>query len=347
MKALEISLSRATWSKDLSEVKRQHYVPQFLLKRFADNDGKLSVFVRTRGLSHRASPKDVACQRYYNAAKLESGEIDTQTIEKELSLIEGAGSAAINTLLSGERPTVEQRKDFALLLASQDFRSPRRRQQFADMLLGIQHNRFGRDTIESVANFIRDVTQASETVSQLDVTKISRSSELKVDEDGAISVSVEDTIRALTAAKHFSPAVAKMDWHLFRAPQGESFIISDSPVQLHESRGTLESFSGPAYWRKGTRIYFPLSSEACFMASHRIEIDVVALPPKFIVKEAKASEVRFFNQLQITGCLKQVYATSNYSWLIKKCAELPELTSDLSFMPVNAEGKRISVTTKR
>lgn len=347
MKGLEISLSRATWGKDLSKVKRQHYVPQFLLRRFVDNDEKLSVFVRTQGLSHRASPKDVACQRYYNAAKLDSGEIDTQTIEKELSQIEGAGSAAVNALLSGERPTVEQRKDFALFLTSQDFRSPRRRQQFADMLLGIEHNKFGPDTVKSVANYVRDVTQASKISDQLDITKISRESELKVDEDGTISVSIEATIRALAAAKHFSPVVAKMDWHLFRTPRGKSFIISDSPVQLYESRETLEKFSGPAYWRQGSYISFPLTSEGCFVASHRIKSDVVELPPKFTVREAKGSDVRFFNQLQLDGCLKQVYATSDYSWLHKKCAELREPTSNLSFMPVNAEGNRISVTTKR
>jgi hypothetical protein len=72
-------------------VKRQHYVPQFLLRAFSDDAGKLSVFVRSEGLAFRASPKGVACQRYYNAAKLDSGEFDTQTIEEELSQIEGSG----------------------------------------------------------------------------------------------------------------------------------------------------------------------------------------------------------------------------------------------------------------
>ena len=33
--------------------------------------------------------------------------------------------------------------------------------------------------------------------------------------------------------------------------------------------------------------------------------------------------VRFFYQLERAECLKQVYATSDYSWLHKKCAEFP------------------------
>jgi len=328
-------------------VKRQHYVPQFLLRGFAGSDEKLSVFVRSKGLSFRASPKDVACQRYYNAAKLDSGEIDTQTIEKELSQIEGAGSAVIRAFLSGDKPTAEQRKDFALFLTSQDFRSPRRRQEFADMLLGIEHNKFGQDTVKSVESYVRAVTRASEKSDELDVTKLSGESELKVDEDGTISVSIEATVWALSAAKHFAPVVAKMDWHLFRTPRGNGLIISDSPVQLYENPETLEKFSGPAYWRQGSYISFPLTSEACFVASHRTKSNGVERPPQFIVQEARGSDVRFFNQLQLAGCLKQVYAVSDYSWLHKKCAELPEPKSNLSFMPVNSEGNRLSVTTKR
>ncbi|WP_232622790.1 DUF4238 domain-containing protein [Pseudorhodobacter sp. MZDSW-24AT] len=328
-------------------MKRQHYVPQFLLRGFADDDEKLSVFTRGEGLSFRASPKDVACQRYYNAAKLESGEIDTQTIERELSQIEDSGSSAIRALLSGAKPTAEQREAFALFLTSQDFRSPRRRQEYADMLLGIEHHKFGRDTVKSVESFVLAVTQASERSDELDVTKLSDKSELRVEADGTISMSIEATIWSLSAAKHFAPVVSEMNWHLFRAPRGKSFITSDSPVQLYESPETLEKFNGPAYWRQGSYISFPLTSDACFLASHRSRSNGVTLPPHFSVREAKSSDVHFFNQLQLAGCLNQIYATSDYSWLHKKCADLPKRKSNLSFMPVNADGSRISVVAKR
>ncbi|WP_243651996.1 DUF4238 domain-containing protein [Primorskyibacter sedentarius] len=328
-------------------MKRQHYVLQFLLRAFSDDTEKLSVFVRGKGLSFRASPKDVACQRYYNAAKLDSGEVDTQTIEKELSQVEGAGPAAVHALLSGAKPTVEQREDFALFLTSQDFRSPRKRQEFADMLLGIEHNKFGEETGKSVESYVREITQASERRDEFDVAKLTDESGLRIDEDGTISVSFEATIRSLSAAKHFAPVVSKMDWHLFRAPRGMRFIISDSPVQLYESPETLEKFSGPAYWRQGSYISLPLTPEVCFVASHRPKSSGVELPPQFAVREAKGSDIRFFNQLQLAGCLKQVYATSDYPWLHKKSAELPEPNTNLSFMPVSAEGVRISVTAKR
>jgi hypothetical protein len=328
-------------------VKRQHYVPQFLLRGFAGVDGKLSIFQRGKGTSFRSHPKDVACQRYYNASKSASGEIDTQTIEAELSQIEGAGSAAMKSLLSGTAPTGKQRNEFALFLTSQDFRSPRKRQEFADMLLGIEHHKFPEDTVKSVENYIREINKASGQAKEFDLNKITTESKFKIDDDGMISVGFEETVRSLSAARYFATVVSEMDWNLFRAPRGQSFIIGDSPVQLYEAAETLEKNSGPAYWRKGSYVSINLSPEACLVASHAVETTGIKWPPRFTVREAKASEVRFFNQLQLLGCLKQVYAASDFAWLHKKCAELPEPRSQLSFMPVDAEGKRISVKTKR
>ena len=95
--------------RNVSKVKRQHYVPQFLLKNFVDEQGKLSVYLRGEGLARQARPDGMAFHRYYNAAKNETGEIDTPTVEKELSQIEGAGSAVVQRLLNGATISYEDR----------------------------------------------------------------------------------------------------------------------------------------------------------------------------------------------------------------------------------------------
>ena len=331
----------------MSKVKRQHYVPQFLLKEFADDGGKLSVFVRGKGIAFQARPDGMAFQRYYYAAKNDSGKIDSQTVEKELSQIEGDGSAAIRELLDGVKLSSETRTNFSVFLTSQDFRSPRRRQEFADMLLGIEHHKFDHRIVESVEKYVQAVTAASERNTELDVSRISEESELTVEADGAIAVSFEATIRALSAAKHFAPVVSEMDWHLFHAPRGQRFIISDSPVQLYEDPKTLEKFGGPAYWRPGSHVSLPLSPSVCFVASHRTKSSASWVPKVVHARQAKGSDVRFFNQRQIIGCLRELYSTSNFDWLNKKAAELPPYKSPLSFMPRTTEGDRQSVTTKR
>jgi hypothetical protein len=331
----------------LSDVKRQHYVPRFLLKHFSGPDEMLSVFARGKGHVFRSAPEGVAVQRYYNAAKLESGEVDTQTIEKKLGTIEAAGSVVMELMLSGTSPTPQQRADFSLYLTSQDFRSPRKRQEFADMLLGIEQQGFAARTVTSVENYIREVKQASAAAKDLDSSKFSAGGVLKLEEDGSVTVGFEETVRALAAAEHFAPSVAQMDWHVFRAPKGDEYIISDSPVQLYEDLRNLPKHTGPGYWRPGTYIALPLTRDVCFLASHPGENRELKWRSRFFVREAKRSDVRFYNSLQVNGCFKQVYASSPFSWLATKTASLPELKSRLSFMPFDSDGKPISVDMKR
>jgi hypothetical protein len=331
----------------MSKVKRQHYVPRFLLAGFAGEDGKLSVFGRERGCWFRAEPENVAVQRYYHAERTEAGEIDTQRIENELSQIEGDGSSVVRDLLSGKKPTADQRNAFALFLTSQDFRSPRKRQDYADMLLGIEHHKLEKNTVRSVEDYTRVIKQASDVTKPFDASALSNGSELTVDENGIVSVGFEATIRALQAAKHFAPIVAEMDWRLLRAPSGTGYVIGDSPVQLYEEPSTLEMHTGPGYWRPGSNIAMPLTSEVCFVASHSLPHRERIWRPGFTAAEAKGSEIRFLNQLQLDGCYNQVYATADFPWLAKKTAALPAAPNRLSFMPVGADGNAVSVETKR
>ena len=331
----------------MSKVKRQHYVPRFLLAGFAGEDGKLSVFGRGRGFWFRAEPEKVAFQRYYHAERTEAGEIDTQRIENELSQIEGDGSGVMRDLLSGKKPTADQRKAFALFLTSQDFRSPRKRQEYADMLLGIEHHKFEKNTVRSIEDYSRVVKQASDVTKPFDASALPDGSELTVDENGTVSVGFEMTIRALQAAKHFAPIVAEMDWRLLRVRSGTGYIIGDSPVQLYEDSATLEMHTGPGYWRPGSNISMPLTSEVCFVASHVLPHRGRRRQPSFTVTEANGSEIRFLNQLQLVGCFNQVYAMSDFTWLAEKTIALPAARSRLSFMPVGADGGAVSVRTKR
>lgn len=331
----------------MSTVKRQHYVPQFLLRGFTDDNDSLTVYQRGKGLLTRNSTDNVALQRYYYATTNKAGEIDTQTVESRLSQIEGAGSAVIQRLINGDNISTSARNDFAIFLTSQDFRSPRRRQEFAEMQLGIEHHRFNAKTVKSLESYVRAVSLASESNETFDISKISKESKLTVEEDGTISIRLQDTIQALSAAEKFAPVVLGMDWHIYHAPRGQKFIISDSPVQLYESPDTLGDFSGPAYCRLGTCVSLPLSSTVCFVASHPAQSKVLAFTEAVQIKTATGAEVRFFNQTQIDGCLNQLYASSNFDWLNKKTLNLPTYESRLSFIPKTEEGRPRLIKTKR
>lgn len=331
----------------MNNVKRQHYVPRFLLKRFSGTDEMLSVFARGKGHVFRSAPDGVAVQQYYNAEKLDSGEVDTQTIERKLGTIEAAGSIVVEQMVTGKAPTPKQRAEFSLYLTAQDFRSLRKRQEFADMLLGIEQHDFPSHTVASVENYIREVKKASEATIKVDASKFSGKGGLKLEEDGSVSVDFVETVRALNAAEHFAPSVAQMDWSIIRAPQGVEFIISDSPVQLYEDKRNLPKHTGPGYWRHDTCIALPLDRGACFVARRPPVDRAVNWGPRFFVDEGKGADVRFYNNLQVNGCFKQVYASANFAWLEAKTAALPESRTRLSFMPVDGDGRPVSVGMKR
>ena len=44
--------------------KKQHYIPQFYLKNFAGNDGKLWVYDRIEKKYFKSDPKDICCEKY-------------------------------------------------------------------------------------------------------------------------------------------------------------------------------------------------------------------------------------------------------------------------------------------
>src|SRR4051812_21414609 len=70
----------------------QHYVPQFLLRNFANPRGQLAVFDKANGRSFSTSPKGVAAEAWFY--DFIDGKGDPQSLEQALGRLEG-GMAAI------------------------------------------------------------------------------------------------------------------------------------------------------------------------------------------------------------------------------------------------------------
>ena len=268
-------------------------------------------------------------------------------MEKQLSGIEGQGASVLKKLLNGDQITSEERKSFSSFVTVQDFRSPRQRQNYADLIVGIEHNQMVGNRIASLDDYKELVAQASATNSPFDLEAAPNDARVRISEDGDLAVALEDTVRALAAAEYFAPVVASMDWMIYRTNQANSFILSDSPVRLFEDPETLPENTGPAYWRESSRVALPLSSSVCFVAHHRPQAHGLQLPPRLTLENASAANVRFFNDLQLSGCMYQVYAQHAEDWLAKKCEKLEPSVTQLSFMPVGDDGNPASVNLVR
>jgi hypothetical protein len=88
----------------LSEPKRQHYIPQMLLRRFTDSDGRLHFFdkrIREKGVL-QSSPKDIFVQKHIYSSIAKDGTKDT-TLEKYYSFMEGRADRLIEKIIVAAR----------------------------------------------------------------------------------------------------------------------------------------------------------------------------------------------------------------------------------------------------
>lgn len=82
--------------------KRNHYIPQFILRNFTDDNGMLHCFNKETGQTFCSSPANVFAMTWLYANRLEDGTVSTQ-VETELSQIEGKFSGVINKVIEAAR----------------------------------------------------------------------------------------------------------------------------------------------------------------------------------------------------------------------------------------------------
>ncbi|MHB1699510.1 MAG: DUF4238 domain-containing protein [Acidobacteriaceae bacterium] len=95
--------------------KKQHYLPQFILRRFcADNRRNLWVFDKQRLISYQSALKDAASENYFNDVRLDEVEI---SFEHYLEKIENTAAPILNKLIVSEDLIQLTAEDQATIIA--------------------------------------------------------------------------------------------------------------------------------------------------------------------------------------------------------------------------------------
>jgi hypothetical protein len=190
---------------------RQHYVPQFLLRRFSrevTKNGRTSDRLAVLDLREErvfdASVTDVGCSnRFYEAAV---GENMVLTIDPGLAQLENVAAPAIARLRENQDTkslTSEERSAIALFVVVQAVRSPATRRSVKAMpdLVLKKLEEFG-----PVAQSLRDQMSTTE-------------------QDGA-----RMHLRIMARISEVYPVIAERIWRLHIVPDRSRFCSSDSPV---------------------------------------------------------------------------------------------------------------------
>ena len=265
-----------------NEPRRHHYIPRFLLRRFAENpaqDGsQVHQLDRQSGQCRRINPSNAAVIRDFYAVVDEEG-TRHQDAEQLLGLVEQAAAPLIVALETpGTELRGEDRYNLAFFLATLWLRTPLWRERF-------QH------TEEQLGEFLLrhappEHYQAAARAAGEEITleeAHARREEVvaALDRRGIEVVAGHERHLAIMFEHAVSTAwiLFRLDWTLLRCPDGQSLVIADEPVSTYEIEDG-----------RATRAAFPLGSAAAEMAFPLDPTFVLLLTPNTDLLEEVAHD---------------------------------------------------------
>jgi hypothetical protein len=218
--------------------KRHHYVPQFLLRRFAISEARkgASLIYRLdlgRGAARKVNIANEAVRGHYYRFLHEDGTPDSSADEL-FDRLESAAAEVITHVSKGERaPSATQLRDLAQFIVTQKVRTPQGREHLAEgdelvneLILEVQlsnrdeyHERFGEGRNEAEVE-----AERLKFLEQLQGGQIGLKSPAER-EIGMMFLSFEHGTKVL---------LTELGWTLLRAPDNAEFVLSDHPVAHYD-----------------------------------------------------------------------------------------------------------------
>ncbi len=226
--------------------RKHHFVPRWYLEGFADpNTGFLHVYDGSRKQWRRQKPNKIMVARDYYRQPWAPDGSDEYALEKLFGEdIEPNAKRAVFNLINNEHMTGDDLLDLFMYMSFQRLRVPRQG-EMAKAVTEQMTRKFVDEHPE-----LKDVSQAlQDGWLTLEMNEISRFEFMK----SLFSV--------------FSRVFHYMVWELVRAPEGEFFLTSDSPVSLYNAAVLPPAEAGLQL--AGTLVYFPLSKTHLLEGHHR------------------------------------------------------------------------------
>ncbi len=243
--------------------KKHHYLPQFYLRRFANDDGKLWVFDRETKSYRCVTPKEVGQENHFYTFIDKDGK-KNGAIETYFSDIETYASNIIEKLLRLESLTKEEKGNFSSFIAFQRTRTPEYEKTLNEMtekqtkaMLQIRYT-----NEEQVGELLKRYEKSTGRETGLlpkEYLSFIHGNKMK------ISLGKNESLRQmLDHGERTASCIANMEWEVVHSMGNSSFITTDNPFII----------GGPAQWPKfygvglttpGTKKLVPLTSKLCLL----------------------------------------------------------------------------------
>lgn len=279
----------------MTTTKKQHYVPQFLLRKFGTgkkNRERIWVLDKLTGKVFQASVKDIGHENNF----YEHNYLQQNTIENQLEKTECYAANLISRISKHGKLFRDKSEIFGLsyFFAAQMLRSPVVRAEMGN-IRQIFVDKFGAET-------------------KVHPDDHKTLGEYGVDDDRFSS------LRSLRSVPELAKILQDKVWYLYKAPSSSAYIISDNPVVRHnmierQGRGNL------GLRNQGIEIYMPISPEYTIQALCPVLSELVICTPQLSDEYQNAlisgspivrlpENVEFSNSLQVRFAERFIYARS-------------------------------------
>lgn len=281
----------------MAEYKGQHYLPQFYLRGFSQDEKGLWTYSRKDSRYYQQTIKDAAKVRNFYTYTNVRGEKSLE-LEKLFSQLEGDAVSIIDKADHCQAMTRNERALLALFCASLHLRGPKFREWHDEAISGIylklmkDYSYHPESIRQSMIEQGKGPTD-SELVEMVEAMKHS-------DEEFEIGVPKEDSIRAmLNLLPKATEALLGMNWVFYHRARAPFFILPDVPFMLVPPAG-LPKFQGVGYLTPGAIKIVPITRRVCLFIYDPGET--------FGMLSCKREQVEFVNKFSIASSHKFTFA---------------------------------------
>ena len=217
---------------------RHHYVPQFLLRRFATPDDPYRLWrldLKT-GKPSRCHTKEAAWVKDYYRFKDETLEDLPVDAESTLQMTEDIAAPLIRAMVdTGSSPSPDDRQLLGLFFSLLASRGPLGQGRIEATLQQTQRT-LARVRLESPESYLALAREAGETVSDEEIERDRVFWLERLTRDELEFAFTSDHILGLmfSTALSMAPRIARFGWLLANAPVRQEFITSDTPLTHHD-----------------------------------------------------------------------------------------------------------------
>ena len=284
-----------------NETSKQHYIPRFLLKRFAKRKKKnpqLWVYDKQTSNIFLSSINDIGHQNNFYEYHDDENHIE---LEASLMKIDSAAANIINQILKSEKLILSEheRNVLTFFIACQIIRTPSTEKDIE----------FLRNSLIKMCGPNVRCGNDHKTIGEYDS---------KIDKFVALS--------SMKNLPSLSQALAAKVWLLARSANSSNFLISDNPVVRHN--GVEIPFkSNLGLDNEGIEVYFPISSQFCIGIICPNLARAASITGRSLIMSHE--NMQFMNSLQVIYAERYIFAKdkSDLNIVSEMLTENPDLRS--------------------